>query len=329
MTRRSLGLGPGGEFDRLRAIFAALGAAGRDLGDDCALLPVGGRTLAISIDLSLEAVHFRTDWLSFREIGWRATAAALSDLAADGATPLGVLVSLGVPGNPTGLPDGRRQRRPGNASPAVQIMSGVGSAAGSVGAKVFGGDLVRSPRYLVDVCVLGVVQRPVRRSGARSGDGLWVTGRLGGAGLALAALRAGRRLAPTVRRRFARPVPRIAAGRWLARRGARAMIDISDGLTGDAGHLAAASGVGIAIELEGVPCWPGVTPRAAAASGEEYELLVALPRSFGTAGARAFRRATGLPLTRIGVCTAGRGLRITDDGRPITVSRGFDHFSAR
>jgi thiamine-monophosphate kinase len=245
----------------------------------------------------------------------------LSDLAADGATPLGVLVSLGVPGN--------RQRRPGNASPAVQIMSGVGSAARSVGAKVLGGDLVRSPRYLVDVCVLGLVARPVRRSGARPGDGLWVTGRLGGAGLALAALRAGRRLAPTVRRRFARPVPRIAAGRWLARRGARAMIDISDGLAGDAGHLAAASGVGIAIELERVPCWPGVTPRAAAASGEEYELLVALPRSFGTAGARAFRRATGLPLTRIGACTAGRGLRITHDGRPITPPRGFDHFRAR
>jgi len=321
VTRRSLRLGSGGEFDRLRAIFAALGAAGRDLGDDCALLPVGGRTIAISIDLSLEAVHFRTDWLSFREIGWRATAAALSDLAADGATPLGVLVSLGVPGN--------RQRRPGNASPAVQIMSGVGSAARSVGAKVLGGDMARSPRYLVDVCVLGRVARPVRRSGARPGDGLWVTGRLGGAGLALAALRAGRRPAPTVRRRFARPVPRIAAGRWLARRGARAMIDISDGLAGDAGHLAAASGVGIAIELERVPCWPGVTPRAAAASGEEYELLVALPRSFGTAGARAFRRATGLPLTRIGACTAGRGLRITHEGRLITPPRGFDHFRAR
>src|SRR2546422_427071 len=144
--------------------------------------------------------HFRTDWLALREIGWRATAAALSDLAAEGATPLGVLVSLGVPGN--------WQRRTGNASPAVQIMAGVGAAARSVGASVLGGDLVRSPRYLVDVCVLGVAQRPVRRSGARPGDGLWVTGRLGGAGLALAALRAGRgrRFAPALRRRFARPV---------------------------------------------------------------------------------------------------------------------------
>ncbi len=303
-----------GEFDVLRAIFAALGAAGRDLGDDCALIPVGGRTLAISIDLSLEGVHFRTDWLAFKEIGWRATAAALSDLAAEGATPLGVLVSLGVPGN---------------ASPAVQIMTGVGAAARSVGASVLGGDLVRSPRYLVDVCVLGVAQRPMRRSGARPGNGLWVTGRLGGAGLALAALRAGRRLAPGVRRRFARPVPRIAAGRWLARRGARAMIDISDGLAGDAGQLAAASGIAITIELERVPCWPGVAPRAAARSGEEYELLVAMPRSFGSAGGRAFRRATGLPLTRIGACSAGRGVRITQDGRPIAPLPGFDHFPVR
>ena len=326
MTRRSLRLGSGGEFDRLRAIFAALGAAGRDLGDDSALLSVGGRTLAISIDLSLEGVHFRTDWLAFKEIGWRATAAALSDLAAEGAQPLGVLVSLGVPSNV--------QRATRNASPAVQIMRGVGAAARSVGARVLGGDLVRSPRYLVDVCVLGVAQRPVRRSGARPGDGLWVTGRLGGAGLALAALRAGREgrgvhLAPALRRRFARPVPRIAAGRWLARRGARAMIDISDGLTGDAGHLAAASGVGIAIELQRVPCWPAVTPRAAARSGEEYELLVAMPRTFGTVGARAFRRATGLSLTRIGACTAGRGLRVTEDGRLITPPPGFDHFRAR
>jgi thiamine-monophosphate kinase len=182
---------------------------------------------------------------------------------------------------------------------------------------------------LVDVCVLGLAQRPVRRSGARPGNSLWVTGRLGGAGLALAALRAGRRLAPGVRRRFARPMPRIAAGRWLARHGARAMIDISDGLAGDAGQVAAASGIAITIELDRVPCWPGVAPRAAARSGEEYELLVAMPRSFGSAGARAFRRATGLPLTRIGACSAGRGVRITQDGRPIAPLPGFDHFSAR
>ena len=326
MTRRAPGnlrLGAGGEFDRLRAIFATLGRAARDLGDDCALVPVGGRTLAISVDLSLEGVHFRTDWLSFREIGWRAAAAALSDLAAEGANPLGLLVSLGVPGN--------GQRATGNASPAVQIMAGVSAAARSVGASVLGGDLVRAPRYLVDVCVLGIAERPVRRSGARPGDGVWVTGRLGGAGLALAALRRGswRGLPRPLARRFAHPEPRIAAGRWLARRGARALIDVSDGLAGDAGQLAAASGVQVEIELERIPCWPGVAPRAAARSGEEFELLVALPPRFGERDARAFRRATGLSLTLIGACTTGRGLRMTDHGRPITPPPGFDHFSGR
>jgi len=317
----ALRLGTGGEFDRLRAIFASLGAAGRGLGDDCALVRIGTRTLALSIDLSLEGVHFRTGWLSFREIGWRATAAALSDLAADGAQPLGVLVSLGIPRNV--------QRATRNASPAVQIMTGVGAAARRVGASVLGGDLVRSSRYLVDVCALGFAQRPVRRSGARPGDGLWVTGRLGGAGLALRALAARRRVPPALRRRFAHPVPRIAAGVWLARHGARAMIDVSDGLTGDASHLAAASGVRIEIELERIPCWPGVAPLAAVRSGEEYELLVALPTRFGERDARAFRRAIGLPLTRIGACTAGRGVRMTDDGRPITPPRSFDHFPRR
>ena len=313
----------GGEFDRLRAIFRALGATGRDLGDDCALLPFGRRTLAVSIDLSLEGIHFRTDWLSFREIGWRATAAALSDLAAGGgAQPIGVLVSVGLPGEGRG-------RVKGKSDAAVEIMTGVGAAVRSVGAHVLGGDLVRSSRYLVDVCVLGVAARPVRRSGARAGNGLWVTGRLGGAGLALRGLRAGRRLPPALRRRFAHPAPRIVAGRWLARHGARAMIDISDGLASDAGHLAAASSMRITIELQRVPCWPGVQPFAAAQSGEEYELLVALPPRFGPRDARAFHRATGLPLTRIGTCTAGRGLLMTENGRQITPPPGFDHFPAR
>ncbi len=320
---RSQRLGAGGEFDRLRAIFARLGPAARDLGDDCAFVPVGGRTLAITIDLSLEGVHFRTDWLSFREIGWRATAAAISDLAADGATPLGVLASVG-------LPVKGRGRRKGPADPATEIMAGVGAAARYVGAQVLGGDLVRSPRYLVDVCAVGLAARPVRRSGARPGDGLWVTGRLGGAGLALRRFQARRPPRGILRRRFSRPVPRIAAGRWLARPGrGHAMIDISDGLAGDAGHLAAASGVAIVIELERVPCWPGVTPRDAVRSGEEYELLVALPRGFGEPHARAFRRFTGLPLTWIGRCASGRGVRMIDHGRRITPPRGFDHFPLR
>src|SRR5690242_1808714 len=315
-------LGPGKEFDLVRALEERWGDAAHGIGDDAALIDVpDGRQLVVSADSAVDGVHFRTDWLTLREIGWRATAAALSDLAAEGATPLGVLASLGVPGNV--------QRATGRASPAVQIMTGVGAAARNVGARVLGGDLVRSARVLVDVCALGTVERAVRRSGARPGDALWVTGRLGGAGLALRTLQTGRRLDTGVRRRFAHPVPRIAAGRWLARRAARAMIDISDGLAGDAGHVAAASGVAVTLELDRVPCWPGVAPLGAARSGEEYELLVALPRRFGERDARAFRRATGLLLTRIGTCSPGHGVRITDHGRQVTPPLGFDHFPVR
>ena len=138
-----------GEFDRLREIFARLGARGQGLGDDCALIPLGATTLALSIDCSLEGIHFRTDWLTFEEIGWRSTAAALSDLAAEGAEPVGVLVSLGIPGG---------------ADHGADIMDGVADAAQSVGAKVLGGDLVHSEQYLVDVCVLGTALRQIGRA---------------------------------------------------------------------------------------------------------------------------------------------------------------------
>jgi thiamine-monophosphate kinase len=314
-----LELGAGAEFDTVRAIFARLRVAdargARGMGDDCALLRVGGATLAVSMDLSLEGVHFRTEWLSFEEIGWRAAAAALSDLAAEGAKPIGVLASLGLAGR------GKREA-------GAEIMAGVAAAARSVGAQVLGGDLARSERYLIDVCVLGMAARPVRRRGARPGDGVWVTGVLGGAALALERLRAGARPTAELRPRFARPEPRIAAGRWLARRGAHAMIDISDGLAGDAAHLAAASGLALELELERVPCWPGVVPREAVASGEEYELLVALPRAFGARDAGAFERALGVPLTRIGRCARGAGVRLTEAGVPVPAPAGFDHFAA-
>ncbi|MGH7567811.1 MAG: thiamine-phosphate kinase [Gemmatimonadales bacterium] len=316
------GGGRGGEFDRLRAIFERLGPErrGRDLGDDCALIPCGDTTLAVSIDASLEGVHFRTDWFSFEEIGWRAAAAALSDLAAEGATAIGALVSLGLPG------DGKRET--GSGDPGVEIMAGVAAAAASVGAKVLGGDLIGSDKYLVDVCVLGRADRPVRRAGARSGDGLWVTGTLGAAWLALSRLRYGTPLDSALRARYARPEPRLAVGQWLATRGATAMIDISDGLAADARHLAAASEVAVELALERVPCWPGVAPLPATASGEEYELLVALPPSFGDQQARELTQALGVPLTRVGECATGRGLRLLERGQPVAPPAGFDHFAA-
>jgi thiamine-monophosphate kinase len=294
-----------GEFDRLREIFARLGPRAGELGDDCALVPLGGTTLALSIDCSLEGVHFRSDWLTFEEIGWRSAAAALSDLAAEGAAPVGVLVSLGMPGS-------------GEAGAA--IMDGVAAAAQSVGAKVLGGDLVRSEQYLVDVCVVGTAERPVRRAGASAGDGVWVTGRLGGAALALAGYRAGTRPGGALGRRYSHPEPRVAAGRWLATHGATAMIDVSDGLAADAGHLATASGVGLEIALERLPCWEGVAPLAAAASGEEFELLVTLPASLSA--------HPDFALTRIGECVRGGGVRLLEGNTPVALPAGYDHFAS-
>lgn len=308
---KHLGLGPGPEFDAIRAIVARLGHDATGIGDDCAVIPIAGTNLVASIDCSIQGVHFRTDWLTPAEIGYRATAAALSDLAADGTEPVGVLVSLGLTG------DGTRET-------GDEVMAGVGAACRAVGAQVLGGDLVRSEKLLVDVCVLGTAERPVRRAGAKAGEGVWVTGTLGGAGLALAGFQTGKSLDAKLRDRYARPEPRIAAGRWLAAHGATAMLDISDGLSGDAAHLAAASGVAIEIVLEQVPRWPGVSARHAIVSGEEFELLVALPGDFQDAA--TFVKATGLPLTRIGACAAGRGVRMTEHGQPITPPPGFDHF---
>lgn len=310
-----LWLGGGSEFDRIRSIYARLGPAGYGLGDDCALLRADKATIALSIDISVEGVHFRRDWVTLSQIGYRAAAAALSDLAAEGARAAGLLVSVGVP-------------KHGAPSEAADIMAGVGAAASDAGAKVLGGDLTDAPQLIVDVCAIGTAPRPVRRIGASSGDGVWVTGRLGGMALALQQLQAGLRPEPGLLQRFAHPEPRLVAGQWLASQGARAMIDLSDGLSSDAGHLAAASGVAIEIALDRVPCWPGATPSVAVSSGEEYELLVALPPAFGETQARAFAGLVHLPLTRIGSCAAGAGVRFTDRGAAVSVPPGYDHFAA-
>jgi thiamine-monophosphate kinase len=197
---------------------------------------------------------------------------------------------------------------------------------------VLGGDLTRSERYIVDVCVIGEAVRPVRRAGAREGDGLWVTGYLGGAAVALEHFRAGKSMSTALRNRYACPEPRIQAGRWLADHGATAMIDISDGLGADAQHLAAASEVGIEISLEHVPCWEDVDAMAAVASGEEFELLCTMPPTFGDTNVSAFRSETGLQLSRIGTCLRGAGgrrggVRLLDHSTPVPLPAGYDHFA--
>lgn len=318
-------LGPGPEFDRVRRIAAALGPRATGLGDDCAVLAAAGSALVASTDVSVEGVHFRRDWLSFEEIGWRVVAAALSDLAADGAEAGGVLVALTVPAE-------------ASDADVVALMTGAGAAASDVGARVVGGDLSAGPVWSAAVTVLGWTETPVTRAGARIGDGIWVTGELGGPRAALEAWRRGDAPDAEARRAFAHPVPRLHAGRWLARHGARAMIDVSDGLGADAGQLAAASGVAVALELDRVPvAGPAVdaahrlgipAERFAAESGEEYELLVALPEHFEQDDVLAFRSVAGVPLTRVGRVTAGGGVQAELAGKPVALA-GYDHFARR
>ena len=316
-------LGEGAEFDRIRLISDALGADAGDLGDDCAVLPVGQTNVVVSTDASVEHVHFERAWLGLEEIGFRATAAALSDLASQGAKARGVLLAVVAP-------------EASSAADLASVMRGAGAAARASGTQVVGGDLSRGGAWMLCATVIGVADTPVARRGAIAGDGVWVTGTLGGARAALEAFREGREPEREAHTRFATPSPRIVEGQWLAAHGAHAMLDLSDGIASDAGHLAAASGVEVEIVLEQLPLHPSAVVAALAAraepviyaakGGEDYELLVALPSSFCDDGARMFERETGLTLTRVGTCHHGRGVRLMFRGSRLTLT-GFNHFS--
>jgi thiamine-monophosphate kinase len=315
MSDAHVDLGPGGEFDLVRSMLSRWGAAAHGVGDDAALLDVpAGRRLVVSTDTSVENVHFRRAWLSAEEIGYRSVAAALSDLAAMAATPLGVVIALTLT---------ERWR-----AQIVQIADGFAAASREFGAPIVGGDLTRGAELSIGVTVLGTVEHALTRSGARAGDSLWITGRLGGSLLTLRALESGTPPAPAHRERFAHPVPRLREAEWLAAHGATAAIDCSDGVASDAAHLAAASGVRIVLDLDRLPLIAGATAHDAARSGEEYELIVAAPP---TLDHRAFERELGLPIAEIGrveaAGAAGAGVETRDAGQRVPLPRGHSHFS--
>jgi len=312
-------LGPGGEFDRIRALAALWKDRARGLGDDCAFLDVGTGRIAVSVDLSVEGVHFRRDWLSDVEIGYRAAAGALSDLAAVAAEPLGLLLAVAMP-----LAEPERT--------LLDVAQGVGDAVAAAGAVVIGGDLSRGERLTLDCCVIGRVGTPVRRSGARPGDLLVVTGAFGGPLAALTAWQRGAEPPSAARERFVRPHARHAAARYLAGLGAHAMIDVSDGFAADLTHLLVAGGVGARVEVERLPVHPDAVEAAAAAgeppwafaarSGEEYELVAALPADVS----RNALAAAPAPVTVVGSIEAEQGLRALDRGTPVVLRGGWDHF---
>lgn len=280
-------MGAGHEFDTIRLLMARWGDLAVDIGDDAAvLLPEGQTRRVITTDACVEDVHFRRAWITPREVGARAAAAAISDVAAMGARAESVLIAFVVPDDWRDV--------------LADVADGMGQVIRASGARIVGGNLSRGHAFSISTTVVGAAEHPAARRGAVVGDVLVVTGRLGGPAMAIDAWNVGREPDAWARARFAGPQPRIAEGIALAAAGAHAMLDISDGLVADARHLAAASGVSVRLDASMVPCGPGVTPARALSSGEEYELLAALPREAADALVRSWAMHSDQPLTIIG-----------------------------
>jgi len=307
---RNIELGPGKEFDLVRTLLAEWGKSAQRIGDDAAVLEVPpGQRLVVTTDTSVEGVHFRREWLNHFEIGYRATAASLSDLAAMGARPIGVVIALT-------LPEADRHE-------ARELAIGIRDGALAVMCPIVGGDLSSGKVLSLTITALGSVARPLSRAGAKVGDRVYVTGVLGGPAAAVRAWEAGREPTERDRARFAHPIPRVDAAIGLAARGASSAIDISDGLTADLAHVAAASKVRIQIDADRIPHVDGVSAMEAAGAGEEYEIVVTAPNI----DTRRFTEEFGLELTEIGRVVAGLpAVELSQAGIRVSAPDGFDHF---
>jgi thiamine-monophosphate kinase len=287
-------------------------------GDDCAVLAPSRGELCVTTDAVVEDVHFTRAHFSPEDIGHKALAVNLSDLAAMGATPRWFLCALALPRD---FPERDLWR----------IAQGMSALAQEHRIALVGGNFTSARELSITLTAAGELQRPaLLRKGGRPGDLLYVSGTLGEARLGLIQLQAGKKRGSAILRQR-RPVPRVALGR-LASRFASAGMDLSDGLAQDLGHLCDASRVGAEVELAHLPMSPAVRvrlgPEGALAGGEDYELLLAVPSE----KARAFERACALAgerVTRIGRLIRGRRRVLKGpDGRLIPPPPGFDHFQA-
>lgn len=313
----------GREFDLIRGILGARAADDDRVlvgpGDDGVVLAGG---LIISTDLTVEGVHFRREWLTPREVGYRAAVAAVSDLAAMAAEPIGVLLSLALPANDAEVW-------------APEVGEGVRALLDLVGGTLLGGDLSSSPSgVVIDVVAVGKAEVPVTRGGAVAGDELWVTGSLGGSFAAVRCLERGTEPTEGMLAAFKRPTPRVGEALWLSEHAeVHAMVDLSDGLVADAGHVAAESGVAVVLEAERIPVHRDLSPGAAGVrdaleGGEDYELLLAAPLGSIEPFRAEFTERFGIDLSCVGGVESGGGVSVSapQEWGEMEVGGGFDHF---
>jgi len=297
------------------------------IGDDAAVLQAGDQTLLWTVDMLVEGVHFRLDWIDAASLGWKALAVSLSDLAAMGGMPIGALLSVALPAERAG-------------AWLDAFVDGFAACAQSYGVALLGGDTNRAEQMVIDVSVFGMVfGAPVLRCGARAGDWLLVSGALGGSRAGLESLL--RREASKVDcTPHFRPTPRLRTGALAQALGATAMMDISDGLAADLPKLLRASGVGAVVSTAHIPVHPaalqwaqahGTDPVAfALAGGEDYELLIAAPPPVAQQLLAHAPAETGVPLTKIGEISPVQEvwLQYPDGRRESLPIAGWDHFRA-
>ena len=274
-------------------------------GDDAAVVAAPDGRVVATTDVLVEGVHFRRDWSDAYDVGRRAAAANLADVAAMGAVGTALLVGLSAPGD---LP----------VEWALLLADGLRDEGALVGAAVAGGDTVAGERLVVAVTALGDLEgrRPVRRSGARAGDVVVVAGELGGSAAGLAQLRQGRLTGPLVEA-HRRPRPPYAAGPGLAELGATAMCDVSDGLVVDLLSLTVPSRVAVELDLAAVPRPSGVGVEEVLHGGEDHALLATVPL-------HAVEAAAALGAVAVGRVRSGSGVRDLD-GRPL-LPRSWQHW---
>jgi thiamine-monophosphate kinase len=308
-----------GEFGLIARVTARLAAGPTCLigpGDDAAVVTAPDGRVVASTDALVEGRHFRRDWSSAQDVGHRAAAANLADIAAMGAEPTALLVALCAP------PDL-------DVAWAEALADGLGEEAATVGASVVGGDISASPTLTIAVTALGDLggRAPVLRSGARPGDVVALAGRIGYAAAGYTVLSRGFRTPKLLVEAYRRPQVRYRAGPEAARLGATAMIDVSDGLLADLGHIATASRVGIDVKRDGFEVPAQMRDAASALGVDPYTWILGGGEDHALAA--TFPPGVRLPegWLAIGSVDAAEDALVTVDGRPYRDGpTGWDHF---